>query len=71
MERDGATPVLKVVLETDASPEQIAREIRDYWGDHVELAFVPLAALVRRGWRAKFARVVREAPCPDATDGEP
>lgn len=70
MERDGAIPVLKVVLETDAAPEQIARAIREYWGDHVELAFVPLAALVRRGWRAKFARVVREAPSPDATDGE-
>ena len=68
LERTGKTPILRLAVEADASLEQISGRIHTYWGDHVELVFVPLTTLERRGWRAKFQRVIRDTSSPDATD---
>jgi phenylacetate-CoA ligase len=61
VERDGKVPLIRLVPESDSSHESLTEQIQTYWGNHVQLTFVTQDALERRGWRAKFHRLLREA----------
>ena len=60
VQREGKVPLMRLVPEPDVSIDEIGARIERYWGDHVELEFVKQADLERRGWRAKFSRLVQE-----------
>jgi phenylacetate-CoA ligase len=53
-------PTLRVVLESNASPDQTAAKIDTYWPKAFVIAFVNHDELVRVGHRAKFRHVVTE-----------
>lgn len=56
----GVRPILRVVPEPDATPENIKNKINEYWGGAFELQFVDHAGFVRVGRHQKFRHLVHQ-----------
>ncbi len=53
------TPILRLVLESDRSADEVHARIAAWWGESMRVEFIEPAALKLTGYRAKFRHVVQ------------
>ena len=58
IERNGGSPVFRLVPEQGADCAGILQRISDWWGDSVRVEFITPSDLKLQGWRSKFRHIV-------------